>query len=191
MVTLNRKQSRLFSIGMVVFILGVCLALTYGVAPGLRARATDGLNAMPLYRVMNIVSGDTLELRMGESNQLVRLVGIEAPAMEGDPRVAEQAARWTLDPVYVAQNGVTSRNTLSAWIYRRSVFVAYPFGEDTRDAEGRLQVQAQVAGVDVASKLLQGGQVVVTDEIHPDTELYRRLEQEARTRQAGLWRARE
>jgi len=186
---MNQKQSRIFSIGMVVFILGVCLALTYGVAPGLRARATDGLNAMPLYRVMEIVTGDTLVLRIGESDQAVRLVGIEAPRMEGDPRAVEQAARWGFDPVYVTLNGTTSRNTLSAWIYRRSVFVTYPYGEETLDAEGRLQVQAQVAGVDLAIKLLQGGQVAATDEVHQDSAVYALLEQEARTRRAGLWRA--
>jgi len=138
-----------------------------------------------LGKCMEVASADTILIQQAGETRWVRLLGVEAPRAEGN---ADQAARlgWTEEEV--ARAARVSRNTLSAWIYRRGLRVEYPLGEDFTDHQGRPFIYAEVAGLDLSRKLLQGGQVFASDIDHPRRDLYRALEQEARERQLGIWR---
>lgn len=140
--------------------------LTYGVAPYLR-KAAASTKGVVLYRCMEVPSADIMRMQFDDIEEWVHLVGVVAP--EGEL-------------------GRISRNTLFAWINRRSLLLVHPFTDPVRDEEGRLRVYAEVAGVDVARKLLQGGQLYTTDEVHPRAEEYKALEAEAREARIGIWR---
>jgi endonuclease YncB( thermonuclease family) len=165
-LTMNQKQSRWLVIGFLGTLMITCLALTYGVAPYLR-RAAASTQGVVLHRCMEVASADILRVRFDDTEEWIRLVGVTAPTGE---------------------QGRVSRNTLSAWIYRRSLLLVHPFTEPVRDDEGRLRVYAEVAGVDVSKKLLQGGQVYASDEAHPKCEEYKLLESIAREARIGIWR---
>lgn len=185
---MSKRASR---VGLTLFLLGIvafCFLLTFGIAPYLREAAARSDAFSMLGRCMEVRSADTLVIEQNDERRLVRLVGIEAPRLEGDPLLAAQAQARQVDVHWLARQGQVSRNTLAAWIYRRGLHLTYPFGEDVVDEEGRHLVYAAVAGVDIARKLLQGGQVFASDEEHPRREEYLALEAEGRASQGGLWR---
>ena len=185
---MTKTQSRIVVTGFLVAVIGFCLFFTFGLSPWLQRAAEQSDAFAMLGKCMEVASGDVLRIEQDGEERWVRLVGIEAPRLEGDPELAEQAERRGVDPGWLMRQGRVTRNTLSAWIYRRGLYMSYPWGEDARDEHGRYWVYAEVAGVDLSRKLLQGGQVYVADVDHPRREEYEQLEQQARDRELGLWR---
>lgn len=181
------KQSKWLISGFLIALVSVCALLTLGLSPYLKAAAERSDAFDMLGKCMAVEAADILLIRQAGEQREVRLLGVEAPSVAGDP---EQAARLGWTPERVAQEGQVSRNTLAAWIYRRGLLVQYPLGTEVTDNEGRPYVYAEVAGVDLARKLLQGGQVFLTDVDHPRRDLYLEMEASARERQLGIWRNR-
>lgn len=171
-----------------VALVGFCLVFTFGLSPWLQGAAARSDAFGMLGKCMEVSSADVLLIRQNGEEHWVRLVGIEAPRMEGDPLLGEQAARLNVDALWLMRQGRVSRNTLSAWILRRNLHITHPLGDDAQDDAGRRWVYADVAGVDIARKLLQGGQVYAADIDHPRRDQYLTLEADAREKQLGLWR---
>ncbi len=185
---MTKRQSRILVTVFLVVLVGFCLLFTFGLSPWLQRAAERSDAFAMLGKCMEVASGDVLRIEQDGEERWVRLVGIEAPRMEGDPALAEQAARRGVDPAWLMRQGRVTRNTLSAWIHRRGLYITYPLGEDARDEEGRYRVYAEVAGIDIARKLLQGGQVYTDDTDHPRRDIYLAHEEEAREKEIGLWR---
>ncbi len=185
---MNKRQSRIVITIFLVGLLGFCLLFTFGLSPYLTGAADRSDAFSMLWRCMDISNAEVLRVQQVDEERWVRLLGVEAPRMDGAPDLMEQAARRGVDPAWLARQGQVSRNTLSAWIMRRGLHITHPLGEEARDEEGRYWVYAEVAGIDIARKLLQGGQVYAADIEHPRREQYVALESEARERQLGIWR---
>ena len=82
------------------------------------------------------------------------------------------------------RKGQLAQKTLTAWIFRRKARLDHiePM------ANGEVTADVVVGGIDVARKMLQNGQAFVTDTPHDRLDEFRALEQEARTREIGIWR---
>jgi len=184
----TKRQSRILVTVFLVVLVGFCLLFTFGLSPWLQRAAERSDAFAMLGKCMEVASGDVMRIRQDGEERWVRLVGVEAPLMEGNPALAEQAARREVDPAWLAQQGRVTRNTLSAWIHRRNLHITYPLGDNARDDQGRYWVYAEVAGIDIARKLLQGGQMYAVDTEHPRRDIYFAHEQEAREKEIGIWR---
>ena len=182
---MNPQKSKWLISGFLITLVSVSAFLTLGLSPYLKAAAERSDAFDMLGKCMAVESADILLIRQAGEQREVRLLGVEAPSMAGDP---EQAMRLGLAPELLAREGLVSRNTLAAWVYRRGLRIEYPLGLETTDEEGRPYVYAEIAGVDLARKLLQGGQVVMTDVVHPRLELYLEMQASARERGFGIWR---
>ncbi len=187
---MNQRKSRIVITVFLGGLVGFCAFFTLGLSPYLKAAAERSDAFHLLGKCVEIPAGDVLVIEQRGERREIRLIGIEAPRMDGDAELVEQATGLERDPQWVAQQGQVSRNTLAAWIYRRGLHVTYPWGEDALDEQGRHWAYAAVAGVDLSRKLLQGGQVFAkpTDEPHPNAEMYAEMEAQARDRQLGIWR---
>lgn len=187
---MNRRGSRILVIAFIGTLVGFCLFFTFGLSPYLKGAAerSDAFNL--LGKCLEVAAGDRLLVEQRGEERWVRLIGIEAPVMEEGPELYAQAERVGRDPEWLLKQGRVTRNTLSAWVYRRGLHIIYPWGEDARDDDGNVWVYAEVAGVDLSRKLLQGGQVYALDVDHPRRDLYAAMEAEAREKQTGIWQAR-
>jgi endonuclease YncB( thermonuclease family) len=185
----NKRQSRWLVTGFLLALIGFCLFFTFGLSPYLQGAAerSDAFNL--LGKCVAIDAADRLVVEQRGERVRVRLIGVEAPLQPGAAGLAEQAARKGVAPEWLGEQGRISRNTLTAWVYRRGLHLSYPFGEAAFDEEGRQWVTAEVAGIDLAYKLLQGGQVYATDTDHPQRALYQQMEAQARQNGVGIWRA--
>jgi endonuclease YncB( thermonuclease family) len=184
---MNKRQTKITITVFLFGLIGVCLLLTFGLSPYLREAASRSDAFDMLGKVQAVESGAVLAIQQRGSNRVIRLLGVESPALPTDPALMAQASRRGVDPDWLGEQGRVTRNTLAAWIYRRGLKVEYPRGEEAVDEAGRHWVYAEVAGIDLARKLLQGGQVYAADIEHPRAAMYRELEQQARDRQIGLW----
>lgn len=189
---MNKRQSRILITVFLGGIVGFCAFFTLGLSPYLKAAAERSDAFHLLGKCVEIPAGDVLVIEQRGERREIRLIGIEAPRMDGDTKLFEQATRLEREPQWVAQQGQVARNTLAAWIYRRGLHITYPWGEDALDEQGRHWAYAAVAGVDISRKLLQGGQVFAQTpaEPHPHAEMYVEMEAQARERALGIWRDR-
>ncbi len=186
---MNRRQGKWFVIIFFASLVAFCLAFTFGLAPYLEraAKESDAFNL--LGKCIEVHSANTLVVEQRGEQRTVRLTGIAAPPMNGDTSsVIQYAEEHGANPHWLARQGQISRNTLAAWIYRRGLHLVYPFGEEHIDEEGNYLVYAEVAGIDVAMKLLEGGQVYAIDTPHPRLDTYKEMEQRAQAAGSGIWR---
>ncbi len=186
---MNNRQSRRLVIGFVLALVGFCVFFTFGLSPYLMQAAQRSDAFHLLGKCLEIASGDTLLIDQRGEERWIRLIGIEAPAFEESARLQAQVERLGRDPDWIQQQARVSRNTLAAWVYRRGLHITYPWGEDALDEDGRHWAYAEVAGINLAYKLLQGGQVLAVDVDHPERGLFAEMEAQARDQGRGLWRA--
>lgn len=113
------------------------------------------------------VSGDTLEI----SGRIVRLEGIEAPALAQDCDKAG-ARRWRC--------GESARDALARAIRGKTISCAVPPGEKGKAATGR----CAAGETDLALELVRSGHVFAETGLFSS---YAGYEQDARDRKEGLW----
>ncbi len=170
-----------------VLLVLLCAVFTFGLSSYLRDTGERTSGQVHLIQCIEVVAGDTMRVHYRGREEMIRLVGVEAPLTPGHARMREQAERLGREPAEWAEWGRVSRNTLSAWILKRRMRLAFPFGAEARDDDGRLLVYAELYGVDVGAKMLEGGLVFADGADHARLDRYRALEQHARNRQIGLW----
>jgi uncharacterized protein len=133
-------------------------------------------------RVFGVVDGATVQVRVGERDELVRLLGVHAPAAASDHP----------NPCYAAQASAHAGKLLS-----RGRTVYLEAGAATRDAAGRLPRYVWIAGKGdgkvrlVNEQLLRRGDAILAND-PPATEhetRLRRAEAAARKQKTGLWGA--
>lgn len=137
--------------------------------------AREAVAAEPLRgRVLRVVDGDTLHVRVGPRREKVRLIGVDAPETFGDRecggRAATRAMRRLVDGRHVA-------------------LVPDPT-QDRRDRYGRLLAYVDLpGGRDAGEKLIAQGwaQAFVFERPFTRLRAYRRAQEEARDGGRGAW----
>lgn len=131
-----------------------------------------------LHRVARVVDGDTIRVLIADKEEIVRLVGINAPESV-DRRVDVQCL------------GVESSNYLKTLLDGVSVMLEPDPTQSDRDRYGRLLRFAFLPdGTDVGLKLLAEGYAVeslYSAKPHRYRELYVEAQQQAQAQQKGLW----
>lgn len=126
--------------------------------------------------VRRVVDGDTIELADG---RLVRYIGIDAPEV----RRREQD-HWVVNPEPFGLEATTANKQL---VEGRTVRLEYDV--ETHDEYGRLLAYVYVNGQMINAKLLEDGYAQLLT-IPPNVKyagLFRRLAEEARQHNRGLW----
>lgn len=130
-------------------------------------------------RIVRVIDGDTVRVRLGDSTQTVRYIGVDTPETVKPGAPVECFGR---------RASAFNRRLVSG---RR---VRLRFGRERRDRYGRLLAYVYLRGVgrrSVNARLVSRGYGTVLT-IPPNTEharSFERLERKARRRRLGIWRA--
>lgn len=128
------------------------------------------------YRVEKVSDGDTIAVRRGNSRELVRLIGVDAPEIEGPYRRAEKG-------------GVESRIELEKLLQGKQVILEFDAQQGLRDQHGRLLAFVYTGNVQVNREQISRGYALAYRKFkHAHREEFIRLENEARARKRGLWK---
>ncbi len=186
---MNSRTAKIVVTLFFAAIILLCFVFTYGISSYLKSESERTAGLIHQSRCVGIIRADTIMVEYEGRTETVRLIGIRAPDTVREDAVDGRRVAAVFAPGFLMDEGAISRNTLAAWIFMRSLRLVFPYGPDTRDEEGRLLAYADLHGIDIATKLLQGGQLFATDDNHPRMEQYKALEDDARLNRRGLWRA--
>ncbi|OGJ57577.1 hypothetical protein A3H22_00895 [Candidatus Peribacteria bacterium RIFCSPLOWO2_12_FULL_55_15] len=129
---------------------------------------TQGTNG----RVVRVIDGDTVMVRIADREVTVRLIGVDAPETGGKG----EEGKWGREAMEFL------RGLLDGGI------VALDFDEERQDVYGRILAYLSVGGRDVQAELLQVGLAAVYKRCTcVRKEEYRRFEEEAREKKVGMW----
>ena len=126
-------------------------------------------------RVLRVVDGDTLQILLpGKKTDTVRIIGIDAPETK-DPRKPVQCF------------GPEASAAMHALADGKTITLETRPGDD-RDKYHRLLRYASINGRDIGAEMIEEGYARSYRLFpHPRTELYNRLETEAKAAHRGLW----
>jgi micrococcal nuclease len=125
-------------------------------------------------RVLRVIDGDTIVVRIGEAEEIVRYIGVAAPRLMSATRASQPGAHE------------------AAWLNEflvREQEVRLELDAQERDSHGRLLAYVYAGDLMVNAELLHRGSVRIQP-IPPNVryrERFARLEREARRREIGLW----
>ena len=123
-------------------------------------------------RVVRIIDGDTVVLEIEGREVTVRFLGIDTP----EPGGKNEEDRW----------GKEATEFLRGLL--DGVHVELNFDEERQDVYGRILAYISIGGHDVQAELLQRGLAMVYQRCTcTRKEKYRRLEEEARRKNVGMW----
>lgn len=126
-------------------------------------------------QVMTVVDGDTIQVRLGESTENVRYIGVDSPEMRHPTRGEEPGAREATE---------TNRKLV------RDQTVRLELDAQERDGYGRLLAYVYVGNMMVNAEMVAQGyaQVMTIPPNVKHQELFVKLQREARLLQVGFWR---
>jgi endonuclease YncB( thermonuclease family) len=185
--TESSTRTRRGRIGITVFFLLLVLGSLAGTryfAPRLQRVQSDHAVAMPVWKCLEVPTGDRITVSDGTVTNLVHVRGIASPPTQRGRELDAVCAHLGMREEDVIRKGQLAGKALRTWIYRRKALLA----ERTENADGTWTAYVAVGGVDVGRKMLQNGQAYALDEGHPRMEGYRADEAEARQREIGIWR---
>lgn len=142
-----------------------------------RTPTRQGGETTALYRVVNVVDGDTVSVRVGVTNETVRFIGIDTPESV-DPR----------KPVQCFGREASART--KSLVGGKEVRLVADASQGERDKYGRLLRYVELAdGTDVNLALVRDGYAhEYTYRIpYARQDAYRQAEREAREGKRGLW----
>jgi micrococcal nuclease len=163
------------------FVRRLLIALVLALLAGYGVQLTTGSDAgEPLRgRVVRVVDGDTLKVRVRNHTETVRLIGLDTPETHRPETPVECGGKAATREMRRLAEG-------------RGVRLVRDPTQDRRDRYDRLLAYADAAGGDVAEDLLRAGwgAVYVYDDV-PFVRVgrYRAAAREARKAGRGLWRA--
>lgn len=171
---------------------GSLLALLIGFTVG-RATAPKPTEHLPtpaatIATCVSVLDGDTIRVMWNQTEEDIRLLGIDCPETKNSRKLQEQASKLHLKKEYVLQYGEIARKTTESWLLNRDIHIVFPSDEVSRDAFGRLLAYVEQQGVDVGERLLRGGNAFLWEEPHPREETYRLLADDAKRQNKGIWR---
>lgn len=137
------------------------------------ASAAQGQPALTA-RVIHVIDGDTIRVRIGHRHETVRYIGVNAPEIDHPDRAAQPFGR---------EAAAANRRLVKGEIVRLELDV------ERRDRYGRLLAYVYVGDVMVNAELVARGYAQAMT-IPPNVRHQRllvKLEREARRRQLGLW----
>jgi len=174
-------MSRLTPLVVLVTLLTNCGGETVGAsdatsAPS-RSRCAGELEGP--YVVAHVSDGDTIVIRTaGRRPTLVRLIGVDAPEVDGPHRRAETG-------------GVEARSYASSLLSGQTVFIESDNAQGTRDRHGRrlAYVYRSRDCILVNGEIIRQGHGMSYRKFrYRHRELFHRYEREARAARRGLWK---
>lgn len=128
------------------------------------------------YRVERVSDGDTIAVRRGTSRELVRLIGVDAPEIDGPYRRAEKG-------------GDQARAELEKLLGGDKVVLQFDPYQGLRDQHGRLLAYVYAGERLVNREIISRGYARAYRKFkHERREEFIRLEKEARAGKRGLWK---
>ena len=182
----HKRKSRWSLTAFIVAVVCVCGLLTFGVASRLESTRQKTKDWHEGHLCVGVLRGDLVEVEMeGRTNQ-VQLLGLHCPPIARDAEATDMAATYGRSEEDLVRLGQVSHKTLKAWVNKRRVHLKTP---DNAPRDGRMQAYMSIYGVDVARKMLQGGQGFAVDVDHPRRDAYAEYEKEAQRAGVGVWHA--
>lgn len=128
------------------------------------------------YVVERVSDGDTIAVRRGSSRVTVRLIGVDAPEIEGPYRHAEKG-------------GYDARREMERIIAGRKVFLQLDSYQPERDSHGRLLAFVYAGGILANGEIIRRGYARAYRKFrHDRRDEFLRYENEARAAGRGLWK---
>lgn len=127
-------------------------------------------------RVLRVIDGDTVQVKLGGKTEKVRIIGIDTPETV-DPRKPVQCF------------GKEASAKMKKLLTRKNVTLEKNPAED-RDKYKRLLRYISLKGEDIGAKMIQEGYAFSYKQFpHPRLEAYNALELQAKEAKKGLWGA--
>ncbi len=167
--TVQRRLIKL-ALGLIV------LSLTYYYrAPVQKTIQSEPQVAASDYTVTKTIDGDTIQVKMGDKTETVRLIGVDTPETH-DPRKSVQCF------------GQKAAAKTHEWLYNKQVRLETDPNDSDRDKYGRLLRYVYVDNMLVNKQLISEGYAFAYV-VFPFTKLdkFRQAEAEARAANRGLW----
>jgi len=140
---------------------------------------------------VTVVDGDTVRARVEGRNELVRLIGIDAPETRSLPHMDRQARSWSRSRETVRALGEQAKAYAMARLDRRDVGLSTDVR--TRDRYGRLLAYVWLPDDVLFNRLIVEDGYAVASPFPPNVRyaaLLRSCEDQARIGGRGLWRPR-
>ncbi len=132
--------------------------------------------------------GDTLTVKFKGKEQLVRLIGVDAPEMHHSKGLERRAKRWQRSQLQEARAGAAARQAVQE-VLRPGEKVRLAWGKKRRDRYGRLLAYVYLPGGAMLNEwLISAGYARAFRKFkHRYKSEFLRLEKIARQEKRGLW----
>jgi len=149
-------------------------------------RALPGVPA----RVVKVVDGDTIRVRLDGRTEAVRFIGIDTPESRENNKALRDAGRSAVDVAVIVRAGRLATAHLGALLPEPNQLVYLEFDAERRDRYGRLLAWVHRGdGLMLNEAMVRGG-YARTYTVPPNVryaERLRRAQELARSSGAGLW----
>lgn len=152
----------------------ISVLLTHGTAFARSSSSVTTLAQNEAIKVLSVVDGDTIKIKIGTKSETVRIIGIDTPETV-DPRKPVQCY------------GKEASAKMKSLVNGKTITLEKNPAEE-RDKYQRLLRYVWLNGADVGAKMIQDGFAFSYKQYpHPKLDAYNKLEQAARTAGKGLW----
>lgn len=143
--------------------------------------------------VTDVVDGDTVDIRLGETTETVRLIGIDTPEVhvEVSPEEYENIPENDRGRTCLREWGEKASEFAEQKLAGKKVnFTTDPYS-DTRGTYGRLLGYININQTNFNYRLVEKGLARVYDSKFRDKQRFLQAEQKAQERMKGLWQCQE
>ncbi len=142
----TKRRGRFFLSLFFVGLVAACALLTVGVTTRLNETREQLADWNPGYKCIKILRGDLVEVTDYETTNRVQLLGMTCPPPTRDSDLDALSVEWALPEDELLQHGITARDTLTTWIYKRQIQFEFPGPEVETLADAARRRQHFVGG---------------------------------------------